>query len=122
VARVLVIEDEESLGGVLADLLADEGYEVRWVRNGRDGLRALQEWRPSVVLLDLMMPVLDGWGFRAAQRRLRSDLAGVPVVVLSAARQARAEAQRLDAAAAIPKPFDLEQIPTTIAQVLQRHP
>ena len=120
--RVLVVEDEESLGGVLSDVLADAGHEVRWARNGQEGLRLLEAWQPQVIVLDLMMPVLDGWGFRAAQRGLPEALAEVPVIVLSGAREARRTAEELGAVAAITKPFELEDVPTTVARVLDRAP
>ena len=47
-----------------------EGYEVRRARNGREALDILRGWLPRLILLDLMMPVMDGWAFRAAQRQL----------------------------------------------------
>ena len=120
--RVLIVEDEESLGGVLSDVLVDAGYEVRWAPNGQEGLRLLEEWRPEVIVLDLMMPILDGRGFRAAQRRLPQPLAEVPVIVLSGARVARRTAQELGAVATITKPFELEDVPATVAGVLDQAP
>src|SRR5689334_21246817 len=115
--RVLLIEDEPALGQVLNDVLIDEGHQVQWVRNGRAGLQRLQSWRPDVIVLDLMMPVMDGWAFRAAQRRLPSDLAGVPVIVLSGARELRATADALGAAVTLAKPFDLDDVAAAITTV-----
>ena len=115
--RVLVIEDEASLGQVLVDVLAEEGHELFWARNGRDGLERLQAWRPDVIVLDLMMPVMDGWEFRAAQHRLRPYLAQVPVIVLSGAREVRATAEALGAVAAIAKPFNLDEVVGAVAEV-----
>src|SRR5205823_2874824 len=94
-ARVLVVEDEASVGQVVVDVLADEGHEVRWATNGRDALALLDHWRPDVIVLDLMMPVMDGRAFRAAQQRLPDTVARVPVVVLSGMREARATADEL---------------------------
>jgi DNA-binding response OmpR family regulator len=120
VARVLVIEDELVLGQIMTDLLTDEGHELRLARNGREGLHSLRTWKPDVILLDLMMPVMDGWAFRAAQRRLSPDLAGVPVIVLSGARELRTTAEMLGAAVTIAKPFDLDAVAEAVAAVSRR--
>jgi CheY-like chemotaxis protein len=114
--RVLVVEDEDAVGQVVADALADEGYEVRRARNGREGLAVLTGWLPGLILLDLMMPVMDGWTFRSEQRRLGGAAATVPVVVLSGARDARLRAAEIDAVAAIAKPFDLDDVVATVAR------
>ena len=108
--RVLVVEDEDAVGEVVADVLADEGYEVRRARNGREGLDVLQGWLPQLILLDLMMPEMDGWTFRAEQRRFGGPVSAVPVIVLSGAREARARADELGAVQAISKPFDLDEV------------
>src|SRR4051794_21638581 len=68
--RVLVVDDEPAVGRVVSDLLGDEGYEVRWATNGEEALRVLDVWLPDVIVLDLMMPVMDGPSFRVAQRHL----------------------------------------------------
>jgi len=108
--RVLLVEDEDSIGQVVADVLTLEGYEVRRARNGREALDVLRDWLPTVILLDLMMPVMDGWAFRAHQREIDGAAADVPIVVLSGAREARARARELGAVEALTKPFDLSQV------------
>ena len=108
--RVLVVEDEDTIGLVVADALADEGYEIRRARNGREALEILRSWLPHLILLDLMMPVMDGWAFRTEQRRLDGPAGQVPVIVLSAAREARTRAHELGAVAALSKPFELDQV------------
>ena len=114
--RVLLIVDEDTIGQVLADVLALEGYEVRRARNGREALAILGGWLPRVILLDLMMPVMDGWAFRAAQRQLVGDAARVPVIVLSGAREARVRAAELGAVEALSKPFDLSQLVAVVGR------
>jgi CheY-like chemotaxis protein len=109
-ARVLVVEDEESVGEILADVLADAGYEVRRARNGLEGLRVIGDWLPQVIILDLMMPVMDGFTFRAEQRRLGGREAAVPVIVLSGARDMRTRDGELQAVEAISKPFELDDV------------
>ncbi|MDP8921351.1 MAG: response regulator [Chloroflexota bacterium] len=100
----------------MADALADEGYEVRRARNGREGLDLLQGWQPRLILLDLMMPVMDGRAFRAEQRQLGGEAAAVPVIVLSGAHEARARAAELGAVEALTKPFNLDQMVATVGR------
>jgi CheY-like chemotaxis protein len=82
---VLLIEDDVHVRHVVAEALADEGYAVREAADGRAALEQLATWRPDVILLDLMMPGLDGRAFRAEQRA-RGLAADAPLVVLSASR------------------------------------
>ena len=108
--RILLVEDEDTIGAIVSDALTLEGYVVRRARNGREGIACLQSWVPCLILLDLMMPVMDGWTFRAEQRKLPGKAADVPVIVLSGAREARARAAELGAVAALSKPFDLADV------------
>lgn len=118
--RVLILEDDEQIATVLEDTLHEEGYEVRCVPNGWEGLALLARWSPDVILLDLMMPVMDGPSFRAAQRELPPATADVPVIVLSGARDARAQAEAMAAAAAIAKPFELDEVLSTVGRICQQ--
>src|SRR3954447_26088577 len=117
--RVLVVEDDDSIALVIQDLFESEGFEVQRAPNGRDGLTLLQDFRPHVIVLDLMMPVLDGWGFRAEQRQLPSQLSQVPVIILSGARDAAAAATDLDAASLVVKPFALEALIDAVHSALR---
>ena len=113
--RVLVVDDDEIIRGFVSEALADEGYEIRTAANGRRALDVLREWKPNLIVLDLMMPEMDGWTFRAEQRKL-PDAAEVPVVVLSAVRDLRAQAAALDAASALGKPFELDELLRTVGR------
>ena len=117
--RVLVIDDDVALREILRDCLEAEGYAVDVAVDGRDGLDRLQHRRPRVILLDLMMPVMDGWTFRAEQLA-RDELARIPVIVLSAAHGARRQAELLGAAAIIEKPFDLDSLCATVVTLAER--
>ena len=64
---VLVVEDDQDLRDMLADVLTDEGFDVRTAAHGELALAMLEQWRPHVILLDLNMPVMDGWTFRRVQ-------------------------------------------------------
>lgn len=117
---MLVIDDELGIRSVLAEALVEEGWEVQSARDGREALRVLRAWRPDVILLDLMMPVMDGWAFRKAQRGLPDGLSDVPLIVLSAAREVAAHGVALGAAVALSKPFDLDEVFEAVEQVLHR--
>jgi CheY-like chemotaxis protein len=104
---VLIVEDDEDLREMMAHLLTLEGFEAATAANGREALDYLQTSRPEVILLDLMMPVMDGWEFRR-QQQADPNLAPVPVIVLSALDQARAS--NVDAAAFLKKPLDFDHL------------
>ncbi|HEY8648405.1 MAG TPA: response regulator [Candidatus Limnocylindria bacterium] len=114
--RVLVVDDHEDIRNTLTVALDDEGYEVRAAANGREALTVLDEWTPCVILLDLMMPVMDGWAFREEQLR-RHDGEAAPVVILSAAGELDKHAVALSAAGVIAKPFDIDRVVEAVAAV-----
>src|SRR3954453_21187080 len=79
--RVLVVDDEEDVRTFVRLVLESEGYEVQSAADGAEGLRAIREGRPDLVILDLMMPVMDGW-------QVREQVGAQPppfIVILSAA-------------------------------------
>jgi CheY-like chemotaxis protein len=117
-ARALIVEDEDLIRLTLESLLVDEDFDVRVARHGAEALQVVVDnWVPDIILLDLMMPEMDGEEFRARQRQL-PHLADIPVVVLSGAHEVRERAQALGAAAAIAKPFDLNDVLGTLRRVL----
>ena len=112
--NVLVVDDQEAIRDTLQVALDDEGFTVECAANGREALKIMERWKPSVILLDLMMPVMDGWAFCEEQRRT-GDL--TPIVLLSAAGGLQEQAKELCAAAFIPKPFDIDRVVSTIEAV-----
>ena len=80
-SRVLVVDDDVVIRETLATALCDEGYSVRCAEDGRVALDTLAAWRPDVIVLDLMMPVMDGHAFLAAKAALESA-ARIPVIIL----------------------------------------
>jgi CheY-like chemotaxis protein len=113
--HILVVEDDKDLRESLRDALELEGYVAVSVENGQAALSYLATGaRPCVILLDLMMPVMDGWAFR--QEMLKDDeLASIPVVVMTAATPARAAA--IAAEAVIYKPLHMGKV----VDVVQEH-
>ncbi len=109
-ARILVVDDDVTILGVVAEALRDEGYLVEEALNGAEALIQARRARPDAILLDLMMPVLDGWGFVEAFHR-EPEASSIPIVILSAANRLSETAQRLQSMgvrACLAKPFDLD--------------
>jgi two-component system response regulator MprA len=112
---VLLIEDDRAVRDTLADALELDDYHVVRAENGRQALQALSERRPDVIVLDLMMPSMDGWEFRRLQREIHKD---IPVLVISATSTPRLDELRPDAY--LTKPFDLETF-LAVVRGLLRH-
>jgi len=113
--RVLVVDDDSSIRELLSTALEDDGYEVVPATNGQDALSVVERWRPDVIVLDLMMPVMDGWTFA---KRLR-EIAEIPIVVLSAANDLARHAKTVGAAEVVGKPFDLDQLLPKVARAAE---
>jgi len=109
---VLVVEDDDDIREALYDILVSEGYSVQAVREGKAALLALEGMPvPSLILLDLMMPGMNGWEFLDAQKR-NSKFADHKVVTISALRptQSIEDPTPLDIEGALAKPLSLESI------------
>jgi CheY-like chemotaxis protein len=116
VPRVLVVEDEGLVATIVVDLLTDEGYEVERMHNGRSALVLIQVWTPCLILLDIMMPVMDGHRFLAELGRLE-HLAAVPVLVVSGAGGPALANLGMHVADVIRKPFDVDRLVATVARL-----
>jgi DNA-binding response OmpR family regulator len=117
--RLLIIDDERPMRTALADALAGEGYRVLTAADGQEGLdRALAE-KPDLILLDLMMPRLDGFTLCAELRRLGH---AVPVLMLTAKGQIEDRVKGLDAGADdyLVKPFSTEELLARVRALLRR--
>jgi two-component system, chemotaxis family, chemotaxis protein CheY len=88
----------------VVDILEFEGYEVEAAMDGAEGLEVLERIRPTLILLDMRMPVLNGWDFA---RIMKERGINVPVLVMTAAQDARRWAQEIGADGYIAKPFHL---------------
>jgi signal transduction histidine kinase len=114
---ILLVDDDPEIRDSVEEVLRGEGYAVLSVGNGRDALRHLEESEPpDLIILDLMMPVMDGWQFRIAQRRAAPELASTPVVVISADDSPMAAA--IDAAVFLRKPFPIDALTSSVRRVL----
>jgi CheY-like chemotaxis protein len=111
--RVLIVEDNPDARGMLTFACEVEGHVVQQAADGKQALERLaHEARPDVILLDLAMPVMDGWQFRAAQKA-RCEWADIPVVVVSAHENAK-DIAAIDPCACFKKPIDLEALLQTL--------
>ena len=110
---ILVVEDDVTTRHALTRILARQGYSVTGAANGREAIDRLRAVAPDLILLDLMMPVMDGWEFRREQRQ-DPTLAAIPVVVLSADGSAGQKAEVLEADGYLQKPVELDTLLDTV--------
>jgi CheY-like chemotaxis protein len=120
-ARVLLIDDDQSNLEFMRQLMQLEGHELVWAADGRQGLALVRQVHPDLVICDVIMPHLGGY---AVLETVRADpqLASVPVLLFSAAmnEEARAIGLRRGATEVLAKPFDLEQLRAAIRRCLQQ--
>jgi len=112
VARVLIVDDELDIRETIAELLRLEGHEPFEATDGEQALVRCRQLRPDLVLLDLMMPGMNGWDFRKAQLR-DPAIASIPVVVVSAVARSR----DLPADGFLQKPFSLDDLLALVRRV-----
>jgi len=117
VSRVLVIDDDRDIRETLAAALELVGHQALLAEDGRQGLEQLRgDGHPQLVLLDLMMPRMNGWEFRAAQLA-DPELALVPVLLITAHEDGVRTARELGTAGCIRKPVDLD----SLLEAVERH-
>lgn len=121
--RILVVEDDPDLRTILKLQLASRGFEITEAENGAEGFRAIQAEVPDCVILDLMMPVMDGFGFL---KRVRSimNTKDVPILILTASEDERNRVRgfQYQADAYMSKPYDLEKLTVLVEKLLARAP
>ena len=118
--RILIVDDEAAVADLIEAVLVGEGYTVAIARDGVQGILLARDWKPDLVLMDIMLPGIDG---TTAIRRLKSDpaTAELPIVAMSAGRTIRRQSNELaDADAALAKPFDIEALLAQIEFLLSR--
>ena len=115
------MDDDPDILEALAEILEVEGFEIRRARNGQEALDRLLPVQPDLILLDLMMPVMDGWEF-AQRMRARNDVKHLPIIVLSADRNVSAKAKDIGAVGHLAKPFELNELLEMVRSALPRAP
>src|SRR5580698_1052676 len=118
-ARILLVEDEPSMRLALADILESEGYRVQAAADGEAGLQHVVEQRPDLILLDVMLPKLDGFALCTELRRLEI---ATPVLMLTAKGQVQDRVTGLDSGADdyLVKPFSTEELLARVRALLRR--
>jgi two-component system response regulator MprA len=104
---ILVVEDDAAIRQTLADVLSFEGYAVRLASGGAEALDMIEQARPGLILLDLLMPHMDGW---ALASEIRERNLPIPILVITAASGARTGASEIAADGFLSKPFDLRDL------------
>jgi CheY-like chemotaxis protein len=102
---ILVVDDDRDLLDLLAFVLSAEGFEVRTASDGHEALEEVEYAMPNLILLDMKMPVMNGWEF-AEEFHARYE-GGIPIVVVTAAENAEKRAEEIGATGWISKPFDV---------------
>lgn len=120
-AQILIVEDNPEIRSVLREFLESEGHTVVVAKTGEAGLEAVQEDRPDLILMDIMMPGIDGWELCG---KIKSDsrLKDIPVVMVTSKIGKKHMEQSMDcgALAHINKPFKLDQLLETINGFLEQ--
>lgn len=121
-AYLLIVEDDPDILKLLNTTLTFKGYRVVTARNGREGLDVIQAERPAIVIADIMMPKLDGFGL-VHRIRINPETRDIPVVFITAtyvAPEDREFALNIGATRFIQKPVDLDKFLTTVAELLEQ--
>lgn len=117
--KIVVIDDDAKITSMLKRSLAFEGYAVTTASNGQEGLRLLLQEEPSLIVLDVMMPQIDGW---EVCRRIREGGSEVPILMLTAKDEVSDRVKGLDIGADdyLIKPFALEELLARVRSLLRR--
>lgn len=117
--RVLVVEDEEHIRSIIAQSLSDEGYKVVTAQDGAAALALVAKWPPDLIILDLWMPILDGWQFVDTYRRRagpHAKIIAMSAVVDEGERGVRAQ---IEADAYLAKPFEIDDLIEVVGRFTQ---
>ena len=115
-AHILVVDDDPDMQDVMALALEAGDYQVCRASNGQEALERVEQCAPDLILLDMRMPVMDGWTFAAELRRRHGHR--LPIVVCTAAEDARRRGLEVGAVGCLSKPFELEEMLRLVESVL----
>jgi CheY-like chemotaxis protein len=118
--RVLIVEDEESIRQVIADVLEDRGYSVTLAPNGSEALHILDTLRPDVMVLDLLMPVMHGWAFMESYFE-KTGGEPIPIVVVSVNPALPRSFDHFGVRRVVSKPFDVDLLLEAVEETVKIH-
>jgi CheY-like chemotaxis protein len=118
VKRILIVEDDPIIQSLIVEFLSDEGFDMLAAADGRTGVDLARQERPDLILMDLMLPVVDGM---SATRTLKRDpgTRPIPIIAISAGTNLRVHAEHLPADSVVGKPFDLDTLLAAVTVQLQ---
>lgn len=118
--KILIIEDEEVIANMLADRLKTQGFEVKIDAGGMSGLKTARTWKPDLIILDIMLPEMDGY---KVSRLLKFDetYKHIPIIMLTARTQEadKLKGKEAGADAYITKPYEPEELMAKIRELLK---
>lgn len=118
--NILIIEDEAHVRQMVARLLVKHDYDVREAVDGLDGLRALEDYKADLIIVDVMMPILDGLTFTKALKN-RRETRGIPVIFLTAKSDPHTMIEGINVGAKfyVTKPFQIDDVLSKVRRVLE---
>lgn len=118
-SRILIVEDQEDVAQLIDVVLKNEGYTVAIARDGAQGLMLARDWKPDLILMDIMLPGVDG-GKLISRLRKEPETRNLPIVAMSASRTLRDRTPELEADALLAKPFDVDALLVQVQFLLSR--
>lgn len=118
-ARILIVEDQPDVAELIDVVLKGEGYIVAVARDGAQGLMLARDWNPDLILMDIMLPNVDG-GTLISRLRREPETARIPIVAMSASSTLRDRSAELEADALLSKPFDVDAMLVQVQFLLDR--
>lgn len=117
--RILIVEDQADVAQLIDVVLKGEGYTVAIAKDGAQGLMLARDWNPDLILMDIMLPGVDG-GTLIARLRQEPETAELPIIAMSASRTLRDRTAELQADALLSKPFDVDALLVQVQFLLSR--
>ncbi len=118
-SRILIVEDQADVAQLIEVVLMGEGHTVAVARDGAQGLMMARDWKPDLILMDIMLPGVDG-GTLIARLRREVETAELPIIAMSASRTLRDRTGELEADALLSKPFDVDALLVQVQFLLTR--
>ncbi len=114
---ILIVEDDADLRQIVQWILEDEGFKVETVADGKEALNRAVAKKPSLVLLDMALPIIDGYGVAAGLHQVYGDT--IAIIVMTASGYAAEKARDIGALGYVSKPFDLDTLVNTVRAALE---
>lgn len=118
-SRILVVEDQPDVAQLIEVVLKGEGHTVAIAPDGAQGLMLSRDWKPDLILMDIMLPGVDG-GTLISRLRREPETADLPIIAMSASRTLRDRTEELQADALLSKPFDVDALLVQVQFLLSR--